>query len=361
MGTFNPQRLAIVRKRRRLTSKALADLIGSSPVTISRLENGNNEPEEQTLDAIAKALEFPRAFFLGDDCDELTTEAASFRSLTAMSAKERNAALSAGALAYLFSDWVAQRFNLPEPVLLDLSFEADPEAAAHAIRQEWGLGQQPVSNMIKLLESKGVRVFSLAENTRNVDAFSCWRDSTPYVFLNTLKSTEHSRFDSAHELGHLVLHKHGGPHQGREAEVQANRFASCFLMPIEDVAGRVRGVTALDDLVKAKKRWGVSVAALAYRLHKMNRLTDWQYRGFCIEMNRRGYRTREPESLPPERSVVWQKVLSALWSDRITKEYVAADLHIPAAELENLVFGLTGGPKPASRPDRPTLRLVAAD
>ena len=88
------------------------------------------------------------------------------------------------------------------------------------------------------------------------------------MFLNTLKSTEHSRFDAAHELGHLILHKHGGPHQGRGAETEANWFASCFLMPTEDVAARVRGVTALDELVKAKKRWGVSVAALAYRLVK---------------------------------------------------------------------------------------------
>ncbi len=378
-GVFNPQRMILARKRRRLSSKALAELVGVSPVTISRLENGNNDPEPQTLDTIAKVLEFPRDFFLGDECEELTAEAASFRSLVAMSARERDAALSAGALAYIFSDWVAQRFNLPEPALADLSFQTSPEAAAHTLRQEWGLGQQPVSNMVKLLESKGVRVFSLAENTKNVDAFSCWRDSAPYVFLNTFKSTEHSRFDAAHELGHLVLHKHGGPHQGREeaahelgqmasgkpaghqareAEMEANLFASCFLMPTEDVASRIRGVTALDDLVMAKKRWGVSVAALAYRLHKMGRLTDWQYRSFCIEMNRRGYRTQEPQSLPPERSVVWHKVLSALWNDRITKEHIATELNLPAAELENLVFGLTGETGAVSRPDKPILRLV---
>lgn len=372
MGDFNPLRLTIARKRRRLSSKALADLIGSSPVTISRLENGNNEPEDQTLDALAKALRFPREFFTAGDCDELKTEAASFRSLTAMTARERDAALSAGALAYLLADWVGQRFNLPEPALPDLSFEANPEAAAHTVREQWGLGQQPVSDMVKLLESKGVRVFSLSENTKNVDAFSCWRDATPYVFLNTFKSTEHSRFDAAHELGHLVLHRHGGPQQDdgdperqdggiqnpRQAEADANRFASCFLMPTDDISSRVRGVTGLDDLVRAKKRWGVSVAALAYRLNKMGRLTEWQYRNFCIEMNRRGYRTDEPDTLPPERSVVWQKVLGALWHERITKAEIAKELCLPVSELENLVFGLTGAPDPVSRQERPNLRLV---
>ena len=85
--------------------------------------------------------------------------------------------------------------------------------------------------MIKLLESKGVRVFSLAENTKNVDAFSCWRNDVPYIFLNTFKSADRSRLDAAHELAHLVLHRHGGPRQGREAEIEANSFASSFLMP----------------------------------------------------------------------------------------------------------------------------------
>jgi Zn-dependent peptidase ImmA (M78 family) len=258
----------------------------------------------------------------------------------------------------MFSDWVADRFNLPEPVLFDVSAEADAEGAANALRQRWGLGQQPISNMVKLLEAKGVRVFSLAENNKHVDAFSCWRDAAPYVFLNTFKSAEHSRFDAAHELGHLVLHRHGGPNQGREAELEANRFAGCFLMPTEDIASRVRGVTALDDLVKAKTRWGVSVGAIAYRLHKMNRLTDWQYRAFCIEINRRGYRTQEPDGLAPERSVVWEKVLTSLWKSRITKDHIARELHLPTAELENLVFGLTGSSEPSGNSDGASLHLV---
>lgn len=358
MGSFSPQRFAVARRRRRLTSKAFADAIGISPVTVCRWEAGVNEPEPDTLDVIARRLGFPREFFFGDDFDELTTEAASFRSLTAMSAKERDAALAAGALAYLFSDWVNERFNLPEPTVPDLSFEANPDAAAHTLRQEWGLGLQPIPDMVRLLESKGVRVFSLAENTKNVDAFSCWRDSTPYVFLNTFKSTEHSRFDAAHELAHLVLHKHGGPHQGRVAEADANRFASCFLMPTEDITSRILGVTAVDELVKAKKRWGVSVSAMAYRLHKLGSLSDWQYRNFCIEINRRGYRTNEPDGLPPEGSTVWKAVLGELWKDRITKEHIASTLCLPIEELENLVFGLTSTPNSRERPSKPSLQLV---
>jgi transcriptional regulator with XRE-family HTH domain len=221
---FNPKRLSLARKRRRLSSKGFAELIGMSPVTITRLERANNEPEPETVDLIAKALGFPREFFFGGDIDDLSKEAASFRSLTSMTARERDATLASGSLAYLLADYVSARFNLPEPKLIDLSYERDPAAAARTIRQAWALGEQPISSMIKLLESKRVRVFSLAENTKNVDAFSCWRNDVPYVFLNTFKSAERSRLDAAHELAHLTLH--GGPHQGRDAEAEANSFAS---------------------------------------------------------------------------------------------------------------------------------------
>jgi Zn-dependent peptidase ImmA (M78 family) len=280
-----------------------------------------------------------------------------------MSAGEREAALSAGALAYLLADWVAARFNLPQSDLIDASQERDAAKAARWLRQHWALGEQPISNMVKLLEAKGVRVFSLAENTRNVDAFSCWRGSAPYVFLNTWKTAEHSRFDAAHELGHLVLHKHGGPQQGRSAELEAHLFAASFLMPEADVRAKLPRAPSLDQIVQAKRRWGVSVSALAYRLHKLGIVSNWLYRGMVIEIGRRGYRTAEPNGIVREESLLWKKVLSDLWHDRITKAHIAADLRLPPDEVENLVFGLNGTPSapPEHARDRsakPALRLV---
>ncbi len=339
---FNPNRLTLARKRRRLTGEGLASLVGITPVTMSRLEQGLNEPALETLDAIARILKFPKKFFYGEDIESPSQDAASFRSLTSMTAKERDAAIAAGSLAYLLSDWVKDRFNLPKVDLLDLSFERNPEKAAILMRQYWGLGEQPISNMVNLLESKGVLVFSLSENTKNVDAFSCWRTDAPYVFLNTFKSTEHSRFDASHELAHLVLHKHGGPHQGKSSELEANAFASAFLMPEADIRSRISYILSLGQLVEIKERWGVSVAALVYRLHKIGLLNDYRFRNMYIQINKLGYRKKEPKSLPRENSVIWEKVFKLLWTGRITKSHIADALHLPFEELENLVFGLNG-------------------
>ena len=91
--------------------------------------------------------------------------------------------------------------------------------------------------------------------------------------------------------------------------------------------------------MKEKKRWGVSVAALAYRLNKSGTLSDWQYRTFCIQINKL-YGKSEPDGLPREDSVLWKKVFQELWKDKSTKDHVAKELCIPGNEIDELVFNL---------------------
>lgn len=346
---FNPSRLSLARKRCKMSGKDLAEKAGLTSVTISRLEQGINEPSEESVQQISKVLGYPSSFFYGDDLEAIPTEAISFRSLKRMSAKERDAAIGAGLLGVLLSDWVTERFNLPEIDLIDLSHESNPEVAARSLRQHWGLGEQPIPNIIKLLEVKGIRVFSLAEDTKSVDAFSFWRDDQAYIFLNNFKTPERSVFDAAHELGHLVMHRHGGSNHSN-AEYEANQFASAFLMPEHDVVARRARVITTDSIVKMKSRWKVSAMAMAYRLHTLKLVSDWQYHSFCIELGRRGYRTGEPIGIERETSVVWNKVFSQLWSEKVTKQEVANELNIPLVELENIVFGLFSASSTAQHP-----------
>src|SRR5436305_2009924 len=127
---FNPKRLSLARMRRRLTARALAEKTDLAELTISRLEKGTNVPDDTTIDRLVDALEFPREFFLDSDPEDIETGAVSFRGFTKMSAKERDAAISAGSLGLQLSTWVEERFQLPAPDLVVLSYEIDPEAAA---------------------------------------------------------------------------------------------------------------------------------------------------------------------------------------------------------------------------------------
>lgn len=345
---FNPKRLILARKRRGLSGKGLAELAKLSPVTVSRIENGENLPDEETITRFSRALNYPRDFFFSDDPQELDTGAVSFRSLTKMSARERDAAISAGAIGIEMNAWLEAEFNLPRPNLIDLGYESDLETAARSLRNHWGLGEKPIGNMIGLLEVNGIRVYSLAEDTASVDAFSFWRDQTPYIFLNTFKSAEHSIFDAAHEVCHLVCHRHAGSERSRIAEREAQAFASAFLMPANDVRARMTRFITVDNIIAAKSRWRVSAMALAYRLHALGLLTEWRYKSACIELGRRGYRTGEPQGITRETSSIWKKVFAQLWKEKVTKVDIAKRLNLPPDEVESLIWGLTG---PTGKPD----------
>lgn len=346
---FNPKRLSLARMRRRLTAKALAEKAGLSADTISRLEKGSNEPDEQTVQRLSAHLGYPVEFFHEHEIEDVDTEAVSFRSFSKMSARERDAAIGAGSLGLQLSKWVEERFTLPEPDLLDMSHETSAEIAALALRQHWSLGERPISNLVGLLETKGVRLFSLAENTASVNAFSFWRDNKPYVFLNNFKTAESSIFDTVHELGHLVMHKNSDLRGSRSVEREADSFASAFLIPANDVKARLPRLVTVDTILSMKGRWRVSAMALAYRIHKLGRISDWQYKSVCIELGRRGYRSGEPFGIERESSLIWKKVLTQLWNERISKNDIARHLHLPLDELEGLIWNLAG---PEVRPER---------
>jgi len=347
---FNHKRLSLARKRRRLTGKVLAEISDISAITISRLENNENQPDDETITKLARALGYPLEFFFEDDPEEIDTSAVSFRSLTKMSAKERDAAIAAGALGLQLSSWLDREFRLPSANIIDLSYETNPEIAARSLRQFWHLGEKPIGNILGLLEVNGIRVFSLAENTASVDAFSFWRDERPFIFLNNYKTAEHSIYDSVHEVGHLTMHRHAGSQPSRAAEREANQFASAFLMPENDVRARMPRFITVNTIIEARTRWRVSAMAMAYRLHTLSLLSEWQYKSACIELGRRGFRSGEPGGVAREASRIWQKVLSQLWAERRTKNDIAAALHIPLDELEGLIWGLAG--TPSTRPER---------
>lgn len=377
---FNPHRLLLARHRRELTAAALAQTANVSARMVSMYENGRAVPGEDTVRAMAEALRFPAAFFYREDPPELTAEQASFRALSKVTARRRDAALGAGQVAVLLSQWIASRFALPAADLPSLTVfsrlapqvddtesvvdgrTATPEIAADVVRARWGLGNAAIPNILHLLEAHGVRVFSLADNCRDVDAFAFWHGSMPFVLLNTTKSGERGRFDAAHELGHLALHREDRMPQGPQAEQEADSFASAFLMPRASVLAQMPRMPSVEQVIEAKARWRVSAMALAHRLHEVGLSSDWHYRQLCVELSKRGYRRTEHHGIPRESSQVLTKVFAALRAEGVRPPAIARELEITVAELNNLVFGLVisaqEGGSTTTQPRRPALSIV---
>jgi Zn-dependent peptidase ImmA (M78 family)/DNA-binding XRE family transcriptional regulator len=350
---FNPSRLVMARKRRGLSKTALAAASKISVRSLGYYESGEVEPSEEHQELLASALELPVEFFFGPDIEEIAIDAASFRSLSTMTASQRDSALAAGSFAVnLLCKWIEERFELPQPSVPSLRGFDYPEAAARALRAEWRLGERPIKNVVHLLEAHGVRVFSLPVDSASVDAFSVWHRAVPYVFLNPKKSAERGRMDSAHELGHLCLHHHGMP-RSREAELEADAFASAFLMPEGDVLAHAprRSAMSVATIHRLKKRWGVAAIALVHRFKQLRILTEWQYRSFCIQLSQAGYRKREDE-MPRDSSQVFAKVFDTLRSEGMTRSAIARDLALTSAEVDSLLVGLVIASVPSSQNER---------
>ena len=369
MSEINPKQIAFARVRRRLTKAQLAKELGMTSRSLQNYETGASTPDANTLAKIAKLLKFPQHFFfLDEDMPEISECSVSFRKLSKMSETMKACTFAAGAIAFKINQWLEERFHLPQADLPDLS-DLAPEEAAATLRRAWGLGNQPIRNMIHLLESKGVRVFSLTEESRDLDAFCTWYEGKPFVFLNTMKSAERSRFDAAHELGHLVCDvytmQHGKPH-GPEMEKNANAFAAAFLMPRESVQANRPPVYATNYLIKLKRNWGVSLVALVHRFNALGLISEWSHRRLCIEISRCGYRINEPEPMVREVSQLMTRCLEILDTQKKGPRDIAKSLNLHVDDIYALMFNLTklsvvtGGAStrsPVIR-RRPDLRLI---
>lgn len=363
---FTPSRLRLARQRRGLTVRKLAAQLEIPERNLSHYETGSATPPAELIERFAEALDVQPCFFELDDVETVPVEAVSFRALSKMSARQRDAAIAAGFYALEVDAWISARFRRPAPDVPTLDHPPrHPEAAAREVRARWGLGEAPAPNMVHLVEAHGVRVYSLAADCASVDAFSTWWRGLPYIFLNTMKTRERGRFDAAHELGHLVLHGADRALHGPEAERQANQFASAFLMPAADVLPRGLRNATIDRVLREKKRWRVSAMSLTHRLDELGLVTEWGYRSLCIELSKRGYRSGEPDADPTrETSQVLTKVFRSLREQRRGAGEIADAVGISVEELNRHMFGLVmtahdgDGRASGPVPEREPLRLV---
>ncbi len=120
------------------------------------------------------------------------------------------------------------------------------EHIAESVREQFGLGLGPISNVVRTMEKFGVVVCRLEMKDEKVRAFSVWSGAKPFVFLASDKASgARARFDAAHELGHLVLRRWVGSDEIEEKarlqaiEKKANQFASAFLLPRKSLPNEV--------------------------------------------------------------------------------------------------------------------------
>lgn len=87
-------------------------------------------------------------------------------------------------------------------------------------------------------------------------------------------------------------------------------------------------MATVDQIIRFKPLWTVSVGALAYRIRDVGLVSEWHYRTLCIEIAQRGYQKKEPNEAQRETSQVLGKVFAALRDEGTTKNDIAGALSV---------------------------------
>ncbi|MEA3641881.1 MAG: XRE family transcriptional regulator [Lamprobacter sp.] len=356
---FQPIQLTQARLARGLTRVALATAVKRSAPSVSKWESGQQTPDPKALEALAQCLRVPRDYFLNPPF-EAGERPRFFRSMANATKRSRERIqqhlLWLQRLSHDLQIWV----DLPPPTVPDLGVsdfqrlqESDIENAAAQVRADWGLWRAPIPDLLMVMENAGIIVARCAFSSQSIDGVSHWSlaDDRPYVLLSSDKrNAVRSRFDAAHELGHLVLHRHVDQSalthrdEFKELENQAHRFASAFLMPAEGFVNELPEVS-LEAFRTLKPRWGVSIGAMIYRCKDLELITEEHAGRLFKYISARGWVRAEPEderlALEQPR-LIERSIRLLLTQGGYSVEQLLAELRLHPKDIEALA-GLPAG------------------
>ncbi|MCD8208119.1 MAG: ImmA/IrrE family metallo-endopeptidase [Bacteroidales bacterium] len=286
-------RLKQARMRAKLTMEGLCRRLDGAITkqTVSKYEQGKMMPDSNILIKFCEVLEQDADFFFRPIRANLEQVEFSFRKRS-IGATELNA-LKAGVV-----DDMERNFEINEilglreepfipvrPVVERITNIDEMEACARKVREEWMLGQVPISNVQTLLEENGINVI-MFDGIPKFDGTSTTIEGRPVIVLNkNVKMVERQRFTAMHELGHILFNSYFDEElSDREVELLCHAFASEMLLPTEVVKkhfGYYTDVT-FEALYYLQARFGISPDAIMHKLRELEIIDRNQYRRFCI-------------------------------------------------------------------------------
>ena len=290
------ERLRLARAALGLTLEQLGERVGASRQYLNQIEKEQKSPTMEMIEALSAALIVDRSFLCSRPALEVSAERCHFR-------KQRTTPISVAAQvtarATVFAEFLRRidtEVSLPPVSIPTIAVETtrDIEEAAEQARSIWRLGTGPISNMTRVAENAGAVVTFFGGVSERVDALSIDLDR-PLIVRNEAKPAAcRMRFDIAHEVGHLIMHR-GLQTGDKFTEGQANRFASAFLLPRGAFIHEFPRSRFLswEGIFEMKLKWKVSAAAILRRAYDLRLIDADQYRTGNIHLTKTGQRKKE--------------------------------------------------------------------
>ena len=304
-----------------------------SKQALSKYERGKMQAKVTTLNRIAAALGIRSAQLWGEPSCHVEWVAYRKRARLGKKAQEQLQSFIAEVLEkrVLLLERMGERKSLELPIQdFPVHKLDDAEGAALALRQRWDLSIDPIANLVGVLEDHFIHIIEV-DAIETFDGISAVvRDNDKNLLaaaIATRRGTpgDRHRLNIAHELGHLTL-KLG---EGVDAEKAAFRFGAAFLLPAEELrreVGEKLSRIQSEELQYLKWRYGMSIQAILFRLKDLRIITDSHYKQWCMEINRLGWKKREPIEIPPEKPKRFHQQVFRALSEGLIEEGEAEQL-----------------------------------
>lgn len=338
------ERLTSARKMRGLSLRGLADALEDvSHTTLQKYEKASAPLDTNILGELCRVLELRMSYFLKKPTYSYAQ--VEWRKSSKIGKKVQQQ-LEFDALDYFERYLEVERllgFHLEELQVADfshLSLDELPEQIellAEQLRENWGLGSNPIPNVHSMLEEQGFKV-RILPSSKGFDGLSSFLAGAefpvPVIALSDeywvdRKDLPRFRFTALHELGHLVM-KLPSSLEHRVKESCCHRFASAFLFPRQQflrALGAKRVKIAISTGTDLKATWGMSIAALMRRAKDLEVITEGAYKGYSIWSSQSGFRKREPQSWQgSEESQRFKRLVLQGFNEGIMTSSKAADL-----------------------------------
>ncbi len=328
-------RLQRLRRARGLSLEELAAQMGGivTKQALSKYETGKATPSPVILNKLAVVLNVKAAYFFTEPSYRINFIAYRKRASLAVKEQTRVESLVEHTLEgrVRLQHLVAQVLEADVPVqLYHVTTLEEAELAARQLRIRWELGHDPIANVTTMLEDRLVHVVEIDAHDHfdGISAVVSDDEGTIVaagVVAQRGRPGERQRLSLAHELGHLVL----AVDDQLDEEKAAFRFAAALLAPAEvlrNAIGSKRTVIDLEELMLYKRRFGISLQAMLYRLRDLEIITEGYYKQWCMQINKLGWRKQEPAELPPERPQWLQRNVLRAVAERLMSPGEATEM-----------------------------------
>ena len=325
-----------------LSMAALSNLLGGavSPQAIYKYEAGKMLPGSGLLAELSRVLEVPVDFFFRPF--NVSISGIEFRKKSKLRVGERRSIEGASidrVERYVEIEDISGLKHDNQMLKFPVKDEDDVLEAVRDLRESWGLGQDNIVNVIKLLEDHGVIVIEF-EASKDFDGLSGRANDIPVIALNkNFPSAERRRFTALHELGHLVMDIDEQT-DDRRVESLCNLFASEMLLPREAFKKEVGDIyhrqISLSEFAEVQRKYGISIDALMYKAKETQMIPESKYRSyFILKSSRPAFKNYAEDSrIVDEHSERFDTlVFEALSRDLISASKASSLLDMPVDDV----------------------------